>query len=218
MAKHEAVDRLMALATEKRADRLPAGTSLAASEPATAGGGRAGREAAPSVESVTVSGNAPGVSVLAPSAEPPHASRADRGRQLLQSIRPLLPAVAGAMRLVDHGAVQALARLLPLLGGGPAGTQKPALSPEQEPVLQELQAAQRGTRQELDALGLRVTTAEEQLARTRTLLERMAAGQSARETELRALTDRVRLLSAALIILLMLIVAAMILAVVLLHR
>ena len=205
MAKYDAVDQLMALATEKRADRIAPGApaAQASAEPAEK-------------------------TVLAPatkSASPKELGEqpAKSGRQWFDTIRPLLPAVAGAMRLVDHGAVQAMARLLPLLGGvgssGAAGSAKAA--DEQEQFLSafaEMQAAQRSTRKEIDALTLRLATTEDVLGRTRTQLERLQADQQTRETEFRSQAEHMRLLSAGLIILLMLIVAQMILLVIMLHK
>lgn len=51
----------------------------------------------------------------------PPAENKSRTQGLLQGLsklRVLLPVASGALRMVDHGAVQALARLLPLLEGG----------------------------------------------------------------------------------------------------
>ncbi len=209
MAKYEAVDRLMALAMEKRADRLPDAASPVLLAPEGVA-----REA----PQVVASGSA-GIDPGATGAPAP------RGRQILDAIRPFLPAVAGAMRLVDHGAVQAVARILPLLGGAPApqagGPTKAGAPPVQE-VLDRAFADQQGLmqamRKEVDALTLRLTGADDAFGRLRSQVERLAADQSSRDREIRALADRVRLLSAGLIILLMLIIVQMILLVVLRHR
>lgn len=216
MAKFDAVDRLMTLATEKRADRTPAASSVA---PAA---GEAAERQAPATSLSTVPIVQQEKAPVAPEDESP--TGAARARHLFETLRPFLPAVAGAMRLVDHGAVQALAKILPLLsGGGVAGVLSPkgAVTPAPEPwlpALKELQSSHVATRKDLDALMAQTATTEDLLGRTRTRLERVAAEQSARESELRALSDRVRLLSAGVIILLMLIVALMILLVVMLNK
>jgi len=209
MSKYEAVDRLMELASEKRADRVAQGApaAQAAAEPAA----RETTPAASADQSHPRNGQPPSV--------------AARGRQMFYAIRPLLPAVAGAMRMVDHGAVQAIARFLPLLGGSPGGppvsAPRRALSPEQEQALEQipgLQTASESIRRELNALSLRAAAVDDLMGRTRTHLERLLAEQTLKEDELRSLQDRVRVLSAGVIILLMLTIAQMILAVVMLYK
>jgi hypothetical protein len=218
MSKYEAVDRLMALASEKRADRVSPGAPTV----------NAGSENEPGATETTSakSGDTPasGAEQSRPhNGEAP--SAAARGRQMFDAIRPLLPAVAGAMRMVDHGAVQAIARLLPLLGGSPgapaSSAQRRPLSAEQEQWLGELPglgAAHQLLRREVDALTLRAAAADDLIGRTRTYLERILAEQSLKDHELSDLTRRVRLLSAGVVILLMMIVAQIILTVVMLHR
>jgi hypothetical protein len=217
MANYEAVDRLMALATQKRADRVapvkgdaaePAALEiLIQEEPAPAA--KEPVRAAPK----HMSGQAPVHSAL------------DRARQILGALRPMLPAVAGAMRMVDHGAVQALARLLPLLGGtavlGSGPETARILSPEQEQQLRalpELHSANQAARREIADLTLRMAAAEDQLSRARSRMDRMAAEDGLRERELHALLDRVRVLSIGAIVLVLVVVVQTILLVVLLHR
>ncbi len=214
MSKHEAVDRRMALAMEKRADRSPNGPPALSAIEETRSTGNHDATPPAALDSILTRPE--------PQTGP---TTADRGRQLLQAIRPILPAVAAAMRLIDHGAVQAVARLLPLLGGSAGFQSQPGLSSEQEKAqMQQLrstndvQSAQHALRKELQTLILQVATSDDLLGRTRSQLERLAAEQTARDSDLRALGDRVRLLSAGLIILLMLVVVQMILLVVLLHR
>jgi hypothetical protein len=128
------------------------------------------------------------------------------------------------MRLIDHGAVQALAKLLPLLGGAGVTTvsSSPAASPAQQALLEQLQSEHEAARRDLDALAATVSrhtaAAEDQMGRFRTQMERLVSAQMGRDTELRALSERARLLTAGVIILLMLIVAQMILVVVLVHQ
>ena len=229
MAKHEAVDRLMALATEKRADRVAPGAPIVptASERIESVPEVLAAEETPLATEAAASRTTLPDDRVRPQREHAGPSAADRGRQLLQSIRPLLPAVAGAMRMVDHGAVQAIARLLPLLGGGlglPAPTARPQTatpSLEQEQFVRGvlgLEAEQQRARKDLDALALRAAEADDQLKRLRTQAERAVADQAATANDLRAMGERVRLLTAGTIILLMLVIAEMILLVVALHR
>jgi hypothetical protein len=222
MAKFEAVDRLMDMAMEKRADRVPGGTlpEPAASESAAPESSSVGLSAG-HIQTVTEKG---GSARAKPSAGPAGSTSADRGRQFLHSLRPLLPAVAGAMRLVDHGAVQALAHLLPLLGGS-AQLQPAAPSAQEQEAREqwlrfaaELQAAQQTIRKELQDLTLKAASQDERLGRIRTQLDRMVSEQSTRDTEVRGLADRVRLLSAGMVVLVMLTVAQLILFLVMFYK
>ncbi len=206
MPKYDAVDRLMALATEKRADRMP---TVPATEASLAAPARA--NALPELIAPA--------STAAPTA-------GDRGRRLLKAIQPILPAVAGAMRLVDHGGVQAVARLLPLLSGGIGSVVLGAKASPPPPVqeapwrqeLATLRTASEEQRRQLDALQLQAAASEDELRRSRTQLERLDAELDGKRTELRAVADRVRMLAAATIILFMLVIAQMILLVVMFHR
>ena len=169
MAKHEAVDRLMALATEKRADRIPSGAPVTpGAAAASASDASAAGEILPPQEA-RVAETSTGIAQPPVVKERTGPTAGERGRQILQSIRPLLPAVAGAMRLVDHGVVQAVARLLTLLGGNlgslglPAPTAKQAAasppSLEQEQFIRgvlTLEAEQHQARRDLDARLLQV--------------------------------------------------------------
>ena len=229
MAKYEAVDRLMALAMEKRADRMPkeAATASQTAEsievlgPVRASGDAAAKHIVEPEPGAGAIPAGPGAVALQPATSASH-SAADRGRQFLQAIRPLLPAVASAMRLIDHGAAQTAARLLPLLGGnfGSAGSlpERAAAIREQEESHRAQQTLLESLRKDVDAANRRLASTEDLLGRTRTQLERLAAEVAGKEGETRALTDWVRLLSAGVIILLMLIVAQMILLVVMLHK
>ncbi len=224
MAKHEAVerkydavDRLMAMATDERADR-PAMARVPVPVPEPASAQTALR--APSVGA--------GYPQEAAGEQGEPKTAVERGRQLWNAVRPLLPMVAGAMRMVDHGAVQALARLLPLVGGGAFGlsagedenaaASRLAAEEQAERALRALQAAQQATRSDLDLLRDRASEADAQISKLRLQNERAAADTEARTQEVRALNDRVRLLTAGTIILLMLVVAQMILLVVIFHR
>lgn len=219
MGRHEAVDRLMALATEEPAAR-PA-------ERASAGRGVREIDAgARSMSRLKASApSEPGSETTTSGAARPRSSAATGGRQVLKTIVPLLPALGGLMQLVDHGAMQAAARVLLLLGskaGSANGAaDQAALSAEQRRYAlaqEEMRAWQQAVRKEMEALSLQVAAADELLTRTRAQLRRLNTDQLTRENELRSLGERVRLLSAGLIILMLLILAQMILLLVMVHK
>jgi 3-dehydroquinate dehydratase/shikimate dehydrogenase len=155
----------------------------------------------------------------------PRTTPGERGRQLLGALRPFLPVLGGALRMVDHGAVQAVARLLPLFEGAPAGAQRastPASARADQPALAALLATlekhDAATTDALKEQGLRLTAAEDHIKRVRESVERMVAEEGAMSNRLREVTDRARLLTAGVIILFMLAVAEMVLLMIFLHR
>ena len=239
MGKNDAVDRMMSLATEKTAaSRETATNGTLGGKPASATAAGAASDAAAVLEARVVA-TEPGVPEFAaardaesaealPAAETalgrPHASPGERGRQLLGALRPFLPVVGGALRMIDHGAVQAVARLLPLLGA--AGTSTPADRTEARPaeaaaladLLTGLDKQQSAAAEALKAAGQRMDTHEEQLRRVRETAERAIVEQGTLSHRVNQLTDRSRLLTAAVLILLMLVVAQMVLLFLFLHR
>lgn len=223
MAKHDAVDELMRLATQEKtmgASGAKKGEAeqvleaqVARSEPglpAEVPGAVAGRPATPA--SVQPSARVP--------AAPASAPVSGRGRDLLKALGPLLPAMSGALRMVDHGGVQAVARLLPLLGT--VGSRVAAGAAAREPVLEANPAVSDGRLQalsgELRAVNTKLEVQEEQLRRMRESLERTVAEQGSLQHGAHQLGDRVRLLTASVVILLMLVVALVVLVAVYLHR
>ena len=241
MGKHDAVDRLMSLANEKvTPSREPATPSARAAETDGEAGAATDAEAvlearvvatergaqgvqAPTMHRTTAESAAPGA--LSAAATPvalarPQVPMGDRGRQLLSALRPFLPVVGGALRMVDHGAVQAVARLLPLLGGAAASPAADA-GAEKTPLAELLTGfdeRQSGMAEELKNAKQRIETHEEQLRRVRETVERTVVEQGSLAHLIHQLTDRSRLLTAAVIILLMLVVAQMVLLAIFLHR
>ncbi len=190
MAKFDAVDRLMQLATEKAASSRRGGAKNSA-EPGTP------------PETGSDLGTAPASAPL------PLASPGERGRQLLGALRPLLPAVSGALRMVDHGAVQTVARLLPLLGSvrtspAPASAPQPAPAPSFPRAAFEKEQAALGSA--LGALRTRVEAQEDQIRRTREALERTVAEQGALTRTANGLRTSVRVLTAALVLIFLLVI------------
>ncbi len=208
MAKYDAVDRLMSLATNAK----------------TPAKGYAGMDvAAEDTLKAKVSASEPGVPVSAALTQP-QVSASDRGRQLLGAVRPFLPALGGALRLVDHGAVQTIARLLPLLGSlGSSGAATTAAGSQTvktggakqsgegpgslETLLTGLNQRQVVVNDEFQALQGRFSQQEEQLRRIRESQERLSADQGTLSHLVHQLKDRSRLLTACVVILLMLVIA-----------
>ncbi len=194
MAKFDAVDRLMKLATER----------------AASGGGRDAER----VLEEQVTGTEPGVPLAAPK---PVESKGERGRQLLGALRPLLPAAGFALRRVEHPAAQAVARLLPLLNSvRAAAAAQPAPTPI--PVPDAFRMERSALEGELKTIQSRVDSQEEQLRRTREGLERIAAEQGSLSHLVHGLADRSRLLTAAVVLLLVLQIAEIVLLAVYLRR
>ncbi len=244
MAKYDSVDRLMDLATNKavpRTERNPAedalGETIVPSEtPAATDAVEPGMDPL----AASVMATEPGLPRQEATVHQPESQRstalgqpritpAERGRQLLSALRPFLPAVGGALRLVDHGAAQAAARLLPMLGGisfpaaGPAPAAQ-ANAPTQEDgarlseLLLSMDKRQRDTVEELKKTRAALDLAEEQIRRLREGLERTVAEQGALSHLTHQLADRSRVLTAASVILFMLVVAEVVLLAIFLHR
>ncbi len=221
MAKYDAVDRLMKMAT----DEAPSARS--------SGGGRQREEErdGETVLEAKITAREPmPTGVVMPPAPPaasaePAMSSVDRGRQLLGALRPFLPVVGSALRMVDHGAVQAVARLLPMLGNlgtnaGPAASQVPSVD-NRERTADALAGSEKryaALAGELNEYKARVEVMEDGQRRLRELLERSVAEQGSLTHTLHHLADRSRLLSATVIILVMLVVAELVLLTITLHR
>ena len=177
---HEAVDRLIAMATEKRADRPPASDAASVAEPA-----------APVSKARAM--------VLPPEREraPQSFSAGHTAARVFSMLRPVLPALAGALRLVDHGAVQAAARLLPLLAGMP--TQSSAPAPAAEPstasALAAVEAGQHELREEIEGAALTIARLEGQLTEIRWKYAQLDSQQTVTAEKLREVGGRVKVLT-----------------------
>ena len=232
MAKYSAVDRLMDMATGKAtagasgsAGSTPAAQD-ASSQPSLASHERRAEEVLEEQVARKEPGRERSVAASAPLPLHSPTPAVDRGRQLLSALRPFLPVVGGALRMVDHGGAQALARVLPLLGGmagagataaGAAGAEVAGKANPLSEGLAALEKRQGAGAEELKALTQRAVALEDQQRRMREILERTAAEQNAQSHQLREIKDRMRLLTAGVIILLMLVGAEMVLSVILLH-
>lgn len=251
MAKYDAVDRLMNLATDKATPKAtPTAIAEKPVQPLAVQEAEAVLEARvvavepgrPPVAG-SIAGRSMGTTASSAPSRPanpyasPNASEAggatarahakpgpgERGRQLLSALRPFLPVVGGALRMIDHGAVQTVARLLPLLGGSGIGTATPAApaADTQHPlsgVLTTLDQRHSAVLEELKRLKARSEAQEEQLRRIRDSQERAIAEQGTQGHLLHLLADRSRLLTAGVIILFMLVVAEAVLLLITMHR
>jgi hypothetical protein len=132
----------------------------------------------------------------------------------MSALRPMLPALAAALRMVDHGAVQAAARLLPLIAGisAPEKTSEPTHSNTL------LEAGLREHRKELDELRSDQVAIEERLTRLRWKGAQVESEQAMQTLELAKLNKRVRLLTIAIIFLLPLVTALVALLFLTLHN
>ncbi len=208
MAKYDAVDRLMKMATEKPAKASAAQSRGERDAEAVLEAQVAGAEPLPQAGTVPTPGS--------PALAVPEMSPSERGRQILGALRPFLPAVGGALRLVDHGAVQAVARLLPMLGNlGSSQSASPAAPPE---VIRHSEKQQSAFQEQLAGYRARLENAEEQMRRMRETLERTVAEQGSLTHKGSQLADRTRLLTAAVVIFGLIAVASLVLAGVALHR
>ena len=118
--------------------------------------------------------------------------------------------------MVDHGAVQAVARLLPLLGAARSASVQPSAAPG---LPQSTSDRERNALEgEFTSLKARVDAQEEQLRRMREALERTVAEQGSLSHRAHGLESRLRLLTAGLVILLLLVIAGGVLLALALRR
>jgi hypothetical protein len=129
---------------------------------------------------------------------------------LFQTLKPLLPILSSGLRMVDHGAVQALAHLLNLADG--TNTASSVAHEELRQGLVDLQSSQR----ELHLQDQNQTVAMQRLEDQITLLRQSTERNVARHDELLAkvnsLNNLVRGIGAGLAILLIILIALTVLA------
>jgi hypothetical protein len=215
MAKFEQIDRLIDQAVEgsrpaAKANSESGTQELRVSPEAALPAGRNGTAANPGTEATE--SPVPPVETAAAGLTP-RPSQSERTRQLFGAIRPFLPVMGGALRLIDHGAAQAASRLLPLLAGAvPAAPS--AGTAENRAALETLAALEKergALRAELDLCQEQLRSHEDRLVKLRDALTRTLAEQDTMQLALQRLTERNRLLTAGLVILLMLVIAGVML-------
>jgi 3-dehydroquinate dehydratase/shikimate dehydrogenase len=204
MAKFEQIDRMIDQAVEGSSTAQKAGSAD------TANDAKAEQEAEAEYALTTAAAESspPATALLVPKP-----TQAERTRQILGALRPFLPVVGGALRLIDHGAAQAASRLLPLLAGAGRGL-SPTKQSENAAALEALEALGKeraALRADLDAYKEQLRSHEERLMKLRDALTRTLADQDTMQLSMRRLADRNRLLTAGLVILLMLVIAEIVL-------
>jgi hypothetical protein len=204
MSKFEAVDRMMEMATGKRADPAPPHV--------------------PGEQTAAGALSEPESNLPAHKAN----STAGRARAMFEAARPLLPVLARAIGQAESGPLRAASHLLPMLGGvlsaqmssrgaGPAPEATPPSQPPSARSL-ELEAAHRDLAERVSTLRLTTEEHSDELRRVRTQLERLSAEHSATAGALRKVSDRLRLVTAAAVVLLMLLLAQLVVTVAVTHR
>ena len=204
MGKFDSVDRLMNLAKQKPGKDpgeavWPAGSSTETAPEEQLGTAQGAARAGDGVterERSATSGR------MQPSA-------AERGRQIVGALRPLLPVVGGALGMVDHGAARAVSRLLPLLGGN---SPLPALTGSYERQTGSSAKAAPDEKfavfeRRLELMQARLVEHEEGFDADRKALEKVVAEQDAMRLHNHELVRRVRTLSWALGLLVLLVIA-----------
>src|SRR5271155_4105984 len=133
--------------------------------------------------------------------------------QSLGKLKPLLPILSGGLRMVDHGAVQALAQLLSMATG--AGASQVAVQEELHQGLEEIQTSHRELHLQVQDQTVEMQRIKDQITLLRQTVERNATDHTELVENVRSLSNLVRTIGAGLAILLVILIA---LTVVLLTR
>ena len=123
----------------------------------------------------------------------------------LGRLKPLLPILSGGLRMVDHGAVQALAQLLNLVNGSGAA---PSLAHDEElhSGLAEIQTSHRELRLQVQDQTVEMKRIEEQITLLRRTVEQNATEHTELVEDVKALNNLVRTIGAGLAILLIVLI------------
>ena len=233
MSKYDAVDELMKMATKEVVPVRNKPTENGRSAEEVLAGKVMASEPGVPVASNVAAGQSMPAEPVPPRASPAQTTAGERGKAFLEAMRPLLPAVGGALRRVPHPAGKVAADLLPWLGNlgslgalgsmvaDRIGTRAPADGAHEVPVATQASVSNSRLEQlaaELKESKKRLEAQDEQLRRMREALERTVAEQGTLTHQAHGLADRVRLLMACVLILLMLVAAQIVLLVVHLHR
>jgi hypothetical protein len=124
--------------------------------------------------------------------------------QHLGKLKPLLPILSGGLRMVDHGAVQALAQLLNFVDGG--GARQSAVHEELQQGLAEIQTGHRELRLEIQGQAVEMKRIEDQIVLLRQTTERSATEHAELVADVKSLGNLVRTIGAGLAILLVLMI------------
>lgn len=124
--------------------------------------------------------------------------------QKLGKLKPLLPVLSGGLRMVDHGAVQALAQVLNFVDGSTA-TQS-AAHEELQHGLTEIQSAHRELQLHVQDQTVGMRRLEEQITLLRQTAERNATEHSELVEDVKSLGNLVRSIGAGLAVLLIVLI------------
>jgi len=124
--------------------------------------------------------------------------------QSLGKLKPLLPVLSSGLRMVDHGAVQALAHLLNL-AEGPSGASNAAHEGLQH-GLAEIESNHHALHLQVQAQTVEVQRLEDQITLLRETVERDASRHEELAEKVRSLGNLVRVASAGLAILLVILI------------
>ena len=124
--------------------------------------------------------------------------------QKLGRLKPLLPILSGGLRMVDHGAVQALAQLLNFVEGGSIGPS--AAQEELHHGLAEIQSGHRELRLQVQDQTVEMKLIEEQITLLRHTAERNATEHAELVEDVKSLSSLVRTIGAGLAILLIVLI------------
>ena len=124
--------------------------------------------------------------------------------QNLGRLKPLLPILSGGLRMVDHGAVQALAQLLSVAGG--AGASQVAVQEELHQGLEEIQTSHRELHLQVQDQTVEMQRIKDQITLLRQTVERNATDHAELVENVRSLSNLVRTIGAGLAILLVILI------------
>ncbi len=124
--------------------------------------------------------------------------------QSLGKLKPLLPILSGGLRMVDHGAVQALAQLLSMASG--AGGSQVAVQEELHHGLAEIQTSHRELHLQVQDQTVEMQRIKDQITLLRQTVERNATDHAEAAKNVRSLSNLVRVIGAGLAILLVILI------------
>src|SRR5277367_6057310 len=124
--------------------------------------------------------------------------------QSLGKLKPLLPILSGGLRMVDHGAVQALAQLLSMASG--AGASQVAVQEELHQGLAEIQTSHRELHLQVQDQTVEMQRIKDQITLLRQTVERNATDHTELVENVRSLSNLVRIIGGGLAILLVILI------------
>ena len=124
--------------------------------------------------------------------------------QRLGKLKPFLPILSGGLRMIDHGAVQAVAQLLNFVDGGSVG--QSAAQEELNQGLTEIQTSHRELRLQVQDQTVEMKRIEDQIVLLRQTAERNATEHAQLVEDVKSLGNLVRTMGAGLAILLIVLI------------